>query len=76
MRASIAEQMGDVFAEMGLPRPAPADNDRIGGWMLMYQMLDAGEWVITSNCTELVRVLPTLVRDMARVEGRREDGWG
>ena len=34
----------------------------------MYQMLDAGEWVITSNCTELVRVLPTLVRDAARVE--------
>jgi phage terminase large subunit len=66
--ASIAEQMGDVFAELGLPRPTPADNDRVGGWMLMYQMLDAGEWVITSNCTELVRVLPTLVRDMARVE--------
>ncbi len=40
--ASIAEQMGDVFAAAGLPRPVPADDDRIGGWMLMYQMLDAG----------------------------------
>jgi phage terminase large subunit len=66
--ASIAEQMGDVFAAAGWPRPTPADNDRVGGWMLMYQMLDAGEWVITSNCSELVRVLPTLVRDVARVE--------
>ena len=40
--ASIADQMGDVFAAAGLPRPIPADNDRVGGWMLMYQMLDAG----------------------------------
>jgi len=36
--ASIAEQLGDVLAANGLPRPAPADNDRIGGWQLMYQM--------------------------------------
>lgn len=66
--ASIAEQMGDVFAEAGFPRPVPADNDRVGGWMLMYQMLDAGEWLLTDNCTELIRTLPTLVRDSTRVE--------
>ena len=66
--ASIAEQMGDVFVAAGLPRPIPADDDRIGGWMLMYQMLDAGEWLITENCIELIRVLPTLIRDPARVE--------
>ncbi len=66
--ASIAEQMGDVFAAAGMPRATPADNDRVGGWMLMYQMLDAGEWAITENCGELIRVLPTLVRDTARVE--------
>jgi phage terminase large subunit len=66
--ASIAEQMGDVFAEAGFPRPVPADNDRVGGWMLMYQMLDAGEWVIADNCAELIRTLPTLVRDSSYVE--------
>ncbi len=66
--ASIAEQMGDVFAAEGLPRPALADNDRIGGWMLMYQMLAENEWLITGNCAELIRVLPTLTRDGARVE--------
>ena len=60
--------MGDVFAEAGFPRPTPADDDRIGGWMLMYQMLDAEEWLITDNCVELIRTLPTLVRDSARVE--------
>jgi hypothetical protein len=96
--ASIAEQMGDVFAAAGFPRPIPADDDRVGGWMLMYQMLDAGErngsqvdgmtglprpreealgrssslgdpvWRITDNCIELIRTLPNLVRDQARVE--------
>jgi phage terminase large subunit len=66
--ASIAEQMGDVFAAAGLPRPVPADDDRVGGWMLMYQMLDAGEWLLTENCIELIRTLPNLVRDSARVE--------
>jgi phage terminase large subunit len=66
--ASIAEQMGDVFAAAGFPRPIPADNDRVGGWMLMYQMLDAGEWLLTDNCIELIRTLPNLVRDPVRIE--------
>jgi hypothetical protein len=66
--ASIADQMGDVFAAAGFPRPIPADNDRVGGWMLMYQMLDAGEWLLTENCVELIRTIPNLVRDSARVE--------
>jgi len=66
--SSIAEQMGDVLAASGLPRPVPADNDRIGGWMLMYQMLDAGEWRIADSCPELIRTLPELVRDSVNVE--------
>jgi phage terminase large subunit len=66
--AFIAEQMGDVFAAAGFPRPTPADDDRIGGWMLMYQMPDAGEWLLTDNCVELIRTLPTLVRDSVRIE--------
>lgn len=66
--ASIADQMGDMFAAAGWPRPIPADNDRIGGWMLMYQMLDSGEWRLGENCRELIRTLPTLVRDAARIE--------
>jgi phage terminase large subunit len=66
--ASIAEQMGDVFVAAGLPRPVPADDDRVGGWMLMYQMLEASEWILTDNCIELIRTLPNLVRDPARIE--------
>jgi phage terminase large subunit len=66
--ASIADQKGDVLAAAGLPRPVPADDDRVGGWMLMYQMLDAGEWLLAENCIELIRTMPNLVRDPARVE--------
>jgi hypothetical protein len=66
--ASIADQMGDVFVAAGFPRPIPADNDRVGGWMLMYQMLESGEWLLTDNCIELIRTLPNLVRDPARIE--------
>ncbi|HMD31664.1 MAG TPA: phage terminase large subunit, partial [Candidatus Acidoferrales bacterium] len=66
--ASIADQLGDVFAQRGIPRPAPADNDRIGGWMLMYQLLESQQWIVTDNCHRLVELLPTLVRDDRNVE--------
>ena len=66
--ATIAEQIGDVFARAGLPRPIPADDDRVGGWMMMYQMLKAGDWRIGSNCQSLIRCMPTLIRDDVRVE--------
>ncbi len=73
--ASIAEQLGDVLTANGLPRPAPADDDRIGGWQLMYQLLESDAWVITENCTKLIECMPTLVRDTARVEDvRKMDG--
>ncbi len=65
---TIADQVGDVLVQHGLPRPVPADNDRKGGWMLMYQMLRDGEWLIGENCPALIECLPTLVRDEDDVE--------
>ncbi len=67
--SSIAEQLGDVLVVNGLPRPAPADDDRVGGWQLMYQMMESNVWVITENCAKLIECIPQLVRD----ERRRED---
>src|SRR6202790_3883618 len=66
--ASIADQLGDGLAAAGLPRPTPADNDRVGGWMLMYQALETDHWLIADNCTRLVENLPILTRDPANVE--------
>jgi len=73
--ASIAEQLGEVLAGNGIPRPAPADDDRIGGWQFMYQLLESDSWVITENCAKLIDCLPLLVRDDHRVEDiRKTDG--
>ncbi len=73
--ASIAEQLGDVLVANGLPRPAPADDDRVGGWMLLYQMLESDAWIITENCARLIECLPLLVRDNSRPEDiRKMDG--
>jgi len=73
--ASIAEQLGDVLVANGLPRPCAADDDRIGGWQLMYQLLESDSWLITENCAKLIEGLPQLVRDTNRVEDiRKMDG--
>ena len=73
--ASIAEQLSEVFTANGLPRPAPADDDRIGGWQLMYQMMESDSWVITDTCPKLIECLPHLVRDERRSEDiRKVDG--
>jgi len=70
--SSIAEQLGDVLIANGLPRPAPADDDRIGGWQLMYQMMESNAWIITENCAKLIECIPQLVRDNRRDEDIRK----
>ena len=70
--ASIAEQLGEVLEQNGLPRPVEAQDDRVGGWQLMYQLLENDEWVIAENCRELIEGLPQLVRDERRVEDVRK----
>jgi hypothetical protein len=70
--SSIAEQLGEVLSANGLPRPIAADDDRVGGWQLMYQMMEADAWVITENCAKLIDCLPLLVRDERRIEDIRK----
>jgi len=65
---TIADQIGGVLAEKGLPHPTPADADRVGGWMLIYQLLQDDKWLIADHCTRLIDCLPTLVRDPVNVE--------
>ncbi|HLZ11288.1 MAG TPA: hypothetical protein VKP58_01760 [Candidatus Acidoferrum sp.] len=73
--ASIAEQLGDVLVANGLPRPAPADDDRVGGWQWMYQLLENDAWTITENCAKLIEGIPLLVCDDRRIEDvRKMDG--
>ena len=69
---SIAEQMRAVLLPAGIACPSPADNDRVGGWMLMREMLLHGKWVIAEECTQLIATIPLMSRD-DRHPGKIED---
>lgn len=65
---TIAECVGESVSKYGIPRPVPADNSRISGWRLMYDLFDADLWTISDTCTNLIKSLPTLIRDEDNIE--------
>jgi terminase large subunit-like protein len=65
---TIADQLARGFELEHLPRPDPADDERVGGWMLMYELLRTDKWLITKNCENLIESLPTLTRNEANIE--------
>ena len=58
MATRIADQIKEVFEPCELSL-TPASNDRIGGWQLMYQMLQTGQWKIADTCQKLVEAIPS-----------------
>jgi hypothetical protein len=68
-QSTIAQQLMDVMCRGNrFPQLAAASDDRVGGWMLLYQLLEAREWLIAENCEVLISSLPTLTRDEKKVE--------
>jgi hypothetical protein len=65
---TVAIQLNEELEKNGMPSAFHADNDRIGGWMLMYQMLDKGFWIIERDCVKLIACLPMLTRDPSNPE--------
>jgi Phage terminase large subunit len=66
---TIFVQLQASLREHGLPISMElADNDRVGGWMLMYELLQSGEWKIASSCPEAIRAIPSLIRDPDFIE--------
>lgn len=55
---TIADQINEVFEPEGLGC-WEASNDRIGGWQLMYEQLQKGEWLIADTCPKLIESIPT-----------------
>ena len=59
---TIADQVNEVFEPYELA-VIPASNDRIGGWQLMYQMLQTGHWKIADTCPKLIEAIPSRMHD-------------
>jgi len=62
---TIADQINEVLEPYDLG-VIPASNDRIGGWQLMYQMLQKGEWQIADTCPKLIEAIPSRMHDEKR----------
>lgn len=71
---SIAENMGDVFAENGLPRPERANNSRVDGWRLTYTLFDMDDLAILDRCTDTIESIPKLQRDEKDPEDAAKEG--
>lgn len=84
---TIAETFTDVFERNGMVRPSPADNDRVGGWRLMYgafkqtcsmlsdtpvQNADTRMLLVSAECPEVISGIPLLVRN-TKDAGKLED---
>jgi hypothetical protein len=69
---TVAQQMSEALHKRGLPHVASADNDRIGGWNLMYQLLELDQWMIADSCVQTIAGLPTLMRDPEKLEDVRK----
>jgi phage terminase large subunit len=74
--STIAQLLTDVACRGDrFPLPAAASDDRIGGWQLLYQLLESDQWLIAENCDELISCLPMLVRDDKKPEDiKKVDG--
>lgn len=73
---TVASQLDEEFKRVGLPPVESADNDRVGGWMLMYSLLQAEQWTIDPSCARLIegiqgatRDAPDHLEDILKVDG-------
>ena len=62
---TIANQINEILDPYGLAC-LEASNDRVGGWQLMYQMLQTGQWQIADTCPRLIEAIPSRMHDEKR----------
>lgn len=67
--SSIASQMMEASGILF----TLASNDRIGGAMMLYTMLDNGTLVITDKCENLISAIPSRIHDNTNDGKRSED---
>ena len=59
---SVRDQLNEVLAECDLGA-IDGSNDRIGGWLLMFQLLARGRWLIADTCPLLISAIPSRIHD-------------
>lgn len=67
---SIMQLIADSLPN-GVRKPFPADaspGSRVSGARLMSMLLDADMWRISEDCPQLIKCLPTLIRDEDNLE--------
>ena len=70
-----AETVGRSPAMLNNLGAIDGNNDRVGGWQLMYQMLARGPWLIAGTCPQLIGTIPSRVdgpkqpRDLLKAGG-------
>jgi len=65
---TIGVQLGDELAQFGLPFPAQASTDRIGGAQLLYRLMKDNLFWVSSKCEGLINVIPAIVHDPDKQE--------
>jgi len=69
---TIDYEIGQILRRADMPAPVLADNDRKGGFALMYNMCletkqhgssDEYVWLISAECPELISAIPLLMRN-------------
>lgn len=65
---TVADEMGDLLENAGLPRPTRSNTDRIAGWTKIYSLLESDDLFILKSdglhrgAPELAEAIPLLVR--------------
>ena len=62
------EEISDVVVGGGLPSLEVADDDRVGGWSLMRQLIHDDAWFLSTACPEALNSIPVLSHDPNRPE--------
>lgn len=65
---TVADEVGDLLAAAGLPRPTRSNTDRIAGWTKMYTLLDLDDLFVLDTCPILAEAIPLAVRDSVKIE--------
>lgn len=65
---TVASDLSEILRDLGLPRCSEANDAREDGAVLMYNLIDSGEWIILDNCQILISSIETRVRNETKLE--------